>query len=139
MNYSTSKLIIILLFLSAVNTGYAQKIEAEMATLTNGASKTAGGSTSGGYYVSQGEGNLSFSVNIAVDGYYNLYFQMSSPSGFKANNLFVDGSSITFTINQTNIYIRQKVSSFLKLTAGTHKVDITKSWGLKTKLYSKQN
>jgi len=120
-----AKSILIVLLISA-NFAFGQKFEAETATLAGGAAKQASSSASGGYYVAQGEGNLTFNLNFAT---YNIYIQVASPNGYKANNLIVDGTSITFATNQNSNYIKLKAVSFLKLAAGAHKVEITKSWG----------
>jgi len=129
-SFIMQKLILLLiLFLLATASTFSQKFEAEKATLAGGASKVASSSSSGGYYVSQGEGNLTFNLTFPTEGSYNVYIQVASPSSFKANNLAIDGSSVTFSTNQNSNYIRLKVLSFLKLAAGAHKVEITKSWG----------
>jgi mannan endo-1,4-beta-mannosidase len=120
-------ILVILLFIAS--NSFSQKYEAESATLAGGAAKQASSAASGGYYVSQGEGNLTFSLNFATEETYNLYIQVASPSGYKANNLVVDGTSITFATNQNASYIKLKAVSFLKLSAGAHKIEITKSWG----------
>lgn len=123
-----TKSILIVLLISA-NFAFGQKFEAETATLSGGAAKQASSTTSGGYYVAQGEGNLTFNLNFAEAATYNIYIQVAAPNGYKANNLIVDSTSITFATNQNSNYIKLKVVSFLKLAAGAHKVEITKSWG----------
>ncbi len=118
------------LFLLILSVGvFAQKYEAESATLAGGASKLAGSGVSGGYYVAQGEGNLTFNLTFEAEANYNIYIQVASPNGIKSNNLVIDGTSITFSTEQNNSYIRLKVASFVKMTAGLHKIQITKSWG----------
>ncbi|MFA5329719.1 MAG: glycosyl hydrolase [Prolixibacteraceae bacterium] len=107
----------------------AQKYEAESATLAGGATKQANSSVSGGYFVAQGEGNLTFNLTFETEANYNIYIQVASPNGFKANNLVIDGTSITFSTEQNSSYIRLKAASFVKMTAGSHKIQITKSWG----------
>ncbi len=126
MKKSVFSLILLLLF--AAN-GYSLKVEAESAMLAGGSSKVASSAASGGYYVAQGEGSLTFNLSFATEGTYNIYIQVASPSGFKANNFSVDGSSVTFSTDQNSSYIQLKVVSFLKLSAGDHQVKITKSWG----------
>ncbi|MBL7966931.1 MAG: hypothetical protein JNK09_08005 [Prolixibacteraceae bacterium] len=121
--------LIVIIFLFIASTGFGQKYEAESATLAGGASKQASSAASGGYFVAQGEGNLTFNLNFATEATYNIYIQVASPNGYKANNLVVDGTSITFATNQNASYIKLKLVSFLKLAAGPHKVEITKSWG----------
>ncbi|MDP2114863.1 MAG: CBM35 domain-containing protein, partial [Bacteroidota bacterium] len=122
-------LYILTILLSIASTGFAQKFEAESATLSGGAIKTALASASGSYIVEQKEGNLTFNLTFAEEATYNIYIQVASPSGYKANNMVINGSSITFATNQNSNYIKLKVVSFLKLAAGAHKVEITKSWG----------
>lgn len=120
---------ILLLSLMIAAGSFGQKFEAESATLSGGATKVASTTASGGYYVAQGDGNLTFTVNFATEGTYNLYIQVASPNGAKTNNLVIDGSSMTFSTNQNSNYICLKTASYLKLSAGAHKVQITKSWG----------
>lgn len=119
----------IFFLLISVGIAFAQKFEAESATLAGGAAKQANGAASGGYFVSQGEGSLTFNLNFTAEATYNVYIQVAAPNGYKANNFVVDGTSITFATNQNSNYIRLKVISFLKLASGAHKIEITKSWG----------
>jgi len=108
---------------------FAQKYEAESAILACGASKVASSAASGGYYVTQGEGNLTFNITLTEASTFNIYVHVASPNGPKANNLVVDGNSVTFNTNQNGSYIHLKVVSFLKMNSGTHTIQITKSWG----------
>lgn len=125
------KIICFLILSITVSAGsFAQKFEAESATLTGGAVKVASSTESGGYYVSQNGGSLIFNLNIETEGFYHIYIQVASPSGFKTNNLIVDGVSFSFSTDQNSSYIRLKAGSFLKLAAGAHKVQITKNWGM---------
>lgn len=119
----------LLLFLAISAGSFAQKYEAESAILAGGASTVANSATSGGYYVAQGEGNLTFNLNLAEETYYNIYIQVASPNGIKVNNFVVDGNSVIFNTSQNSSYIKLKVISSLKLAAGAHKVQILKSWG----------
>ena len=119
----------LLLFLAIAADSFAQKYEAESATFTGGASKVASSTASGGYYVAQGEGNLTFNLTLTEEASYNIYIHVASPNGYKENNLLVDGNSVTFSASQNSSYIHLKVVSFLKLASGAHKIEITKSWG----------
>lgn len=123
------KLTLILFLLVISFHGFTQKFEAETATLAGGATKQASSAASGGYYVAQGEGNLTFNINFDTEATYNIYIQVASPNGFKANNFVIDGSAVTFSTENNSSYIRLKVVSFQKLAAGAHKIQITKSWG----------
>ncbi|MBV5312371.1 MAG: T9SS type A sorting domain-containing protein [Prolixibacteraceae bacterium] len=122
-------LTILVIFLFIASVGFSQKFEAESATLSGGAIKTALASASGSFIVEQKEGNLTFNLNFATEASYNIYIQVAAPNGYKANNFVVDGTSITFATNQNASYIKLKLVSFVKLAAGAHKIEITKSWG----------
>ncbi len=123
------KIYLFLLCFLITSNVFSQKFEAESAILSGGATKVASSAASGGYYVAQNGGYLSFDINVETEGTYNIYIQVASPAGFKANNFSIDGSSVTFSTDQNANYIRLKVVSFVKLAAGTHKILITKSWG----------
>lgn len=120
---------LLLFFLAITTVGFAQKFEAESAIFAGGAAKQANSAASGGYYVTQGEGNLTFNVTLAEEVSYNIYIHVASPNGYKENNLVVDGNSVTFSTSQNSSYIHLKVVSFLKLASGPHTIQITKSWG----------
>lgn len=110
-------------------TGFSQKYEAESATLAGGATRQASSSASGGFYVTQGEGNLTFDLNFLTEATYHIYIRVAAPNGDKINRLVIDGSSVDFSTPINSNYISLKTVSFLKLAAGAHKVEITKSWG----------
>lgn len=109
--------------------GFGQKYEAESAILAGGATKQASSEASGGYFVDQKEGNLTFNINLEAEDTYNIYIQVAAPYGDKVNRFAIDGSTVDFATPNNPNYIRLKVVSFLKLGAGAHKVEITKSWG----------
>ncbi len=111
------------------NSTQAQKFEAEDATLAGGAEKVANSAVSGGFYVAQQEGQLSWNITIEEEGFYEIYLIAASPSGNKTNTFSIDGASVDFTLAQNSEYISRKVVSSLKLTEGEHKVSIFKSWG----------
>jgi mannan endo-1,4-beta-mannosidase len=108
--------------------GFAQKFEAESATLAGGAAIQADASASGGYFVAQKDGSLSFNITLEA-GSYNIYVSATAPSGNKTNRFWIDGSNIDFSLSQNAAYLRLKVISNLNLKAGAHAVSITKSWG----------
>ena len=107
----------------------AQIFEAENATLTGGAVKLANESFSGGYYVAQNEGNLTLSLTLEEEGFYNIFLYAAAPNGVKTNNFLIDGMGVGFTLSENPNYILLKVVSSLKLKAGQHEVKITKAWG----------
>jgi len=120
---------LLLLLLITGASSFAQKYEAESATLAGGATKVASSKASGGYYVAQGEGNLTFNLNVETEGTYNIYIQVAAANGDKVNRFAIDGTSVDFSTPSNPNYIKLKTVSYLKLAAGTHKVEITKSWG----------
>lgn len=121
--------IILLLFLLTATGSYAQKFEAENATLTDGASKVADSEASGGYYVAQAEGTITFPTNLPADGYYSIHVQVSSPYGNRSGRMTIDGSAIDFSIPQNNHFVRMKVINTLRLTKGIRDIKIIKPWG----------
>ncbi|HEY3371301.1 MAG TPA: glycosyl hydrolase [Prolixibacteraceae bacterium] len=123
------KIYFLFFLLTMAAAGFAQKQEAESATLAGGATKVASSEASGGYYVAQNDGNLTFNVTLAEGASYNIYLQVASPYGIKSNNLVVDGNIISFNTALNASYIHLKVVSFLQLAAGAHTIQITKSWG----------
>jgi mannan endo-1,4-beta-mannosidase len=123
------KYFLLFVCLSMVAGCFGQKFEAESATLSGGATKVASSTESGGYYVAQGEGILTFDLTLIEAASYNIYLQVASPFGIKSNNLVVDGNSVSFNTALNGGYIRLKVISSLKMAAGVHKIQITKSWG----------
>jgi mannan endo-1,4-beta-mannosidase len=123
------KIINLVLILILTINSFAQKFEAESATLAGGATKQANSKASGGFFVAQGEGNLTFNINLPEAGNYNIYIQVAAPNGDKQNRLSVDGSSISFSTPNNVNYIHLKAVSYVKLAAGAHKIEILKSWG----------
>jgi mannan endo-1,4-beta-mannosidase len=107
----------------------AQIFEAENATLTGGAEKIADENASGGFYVAQKEGHLSWEIELQEEAFYTIYIHASAPSGGKTNTFSVNNAQIDFRLNQTSEFITQKVISSMKLAAGNHSVKIVKSWG----------
>ncbi len=121
-----------LLTVLLISTGFllsAQIFEAENATLAGGAEKIANSKSSGGFYVAQNEGNLTFDLSIAEEGFYNISVFAAAPGGNKINKFSIDGMSVDFSILLNTNYVFQQVVSSLKLKQGNHQVKIIKSWG----------
>jgi mannan endo-1,4-beta-mannosidase len=123
---STLIFILILLFSGQI---WAQRFEAENATLAGGAKKVSNNAASGGYYVAQEEGNLTFSVSLTEESFYNIYVRVASPHGPKINVFSINDQQVEFSTQENSQYISLKVVSSFKLSAGEHSVKITKSWG----------
>jgi len=107
---------------------YAQKYEAENAALTGGATKQACAGCSGGFFVAQGDGTLTFNVAILQEGFYDISIRASSTGGSKINKFGIDNNILDFSVSETQ-YATLKLVGAQKLDAGQHQVKITKSWG----------
>lgn len=129
MNKILPALLCICLLLLLLNPLWAQKLEAEEATLSNGAAIQECTSCSGGQMVAQGEGTLSFSISIPEEAFYNIYLRAASPSGNKTNKFSINGNSLDFTLSQNSQYTTHKLISAQKLPAGQLQAQILKSWG----------
>ncbi|WP_347158403.1 glycosyl hydrolase [Pontibacter chitinilyticus] len=108
---------------------FAQKYEAENATLAEGAAKQACGTCSGGYYVAQSEGSLTFDVTLPEAGFYNIYIQVAAPGGDKVNTFEIGGNTLDFSVKKCDQYSMLQLVSAQKLPAGKLQAKITKSWG----------
>ncbi|MCC9137597.1 glycosyl hydrolase [Pontibacter silvestris] len=124
----TKLLFILLPFFFALQ-GFGQRYEAENAILSDGASEEACTACSGGFSVTQGEGNLQFNISLTEEAFYNIYIVASSPGGEKTNIISVDDTSADFQLVQNSEYTRHKVVNTYKLAAGDHVIEIKKSWG----------
>lgn len=108
---------------------FAQRFEAEDAALAGGAQKVAGGNASGGYYVAQEEGSLTFNINLEAEGFYNILLHAASPHGEKSNVLEINGASLKFVLAGSSQFKTFQLVSTLKLPAGKHQLRILKDWG----------
>jgi len=103
--------------------------EAENATLTGDAIiSTAQSGYSGTGYVNTNTGNVTFTVQVAETGYYDVYLNYIS-SAEKVNYLYVDGvqaAELSFVAASSWTELK---AVMLKLTAGSHTISIVKSWG----------
>ena len=116
-------------FTTSGSTTTAGTYEAEKATLSGDAAvaSTIAGYTGTGY-VNTNAGNVSFTIQAAETGYYDVYLNYIS-SAEKINYLYVDGvqaAEITFPVVTSWTEIK---AAMLKLTAGSHTISIVKSWG----------
>lgn len=107
---------------------YGQRFEAENAILSGGATKHNSQARSGGQYVAQNEGSLTWNISIAADGFFNVIVNAAAPNGNKINVFSIDDNTLDFPATVTD-FTSIRVGSALKLTAGSHSVKISKSWG----------
>jgi mannan endo-1,4-beta-mannosidase len=121
-------LFFLILFSISACKGFSQKFEAESATL-GGATKIENPTASGGYFVAQNAGILSFTVTLETASAYTIYIQVSSSSENAVDNISVDGTSTSFSVRKDTAFFHQKVIENMKLSAGQHKIVISKAWG----------
>ena len=104
--------------------------EAENAILTADASvgTSLTGFTGTGFVNTNG-GNVTFSIQTAQTGYYDVMLRYSTSNSKKSNDLYVDGNKvITLDFSAVSSWTTLAAGR-LKLTAGTHTLSIVKNWG----------
>lgn len=123
-----------LLFLSCYGVMAADRYEAENAipaedhkvvTVTEA-------SASNGAYVQMKDGDLSFSVTMATEGFYilYLYYQQANDSKGKIQNLAVNGTLVgQISFPYAKGFTVLKAASKVKLSAGSNTIEIKNSWG----------
>lgn len=104
--------------------------EAEKAAISGDAAiATALSGYSGAGYVNTNTGNVTFTVQAATAGYYDLSFRYSTSGSEKINDLYVDGTKLaSLTFNAVNVWTTLSAGK-VKLSAGAHTIAIIKSWG----------
>jgi mannan endo-1,4-beta-mannosidase len=127
-NFSKS---ITLAFKTAIAAVPAGKIfEAENAQLTNGAAiETSIANFSGSGYVNTNAGDISFSIPIDEDGYYDVDLRFAAIYSEKTNSIFVDNqkfASLLFPFQSNWGTIKAGKFYFKK---GLHIISIIKDWG----------
>lgn len=109
---------------------HAQRIEAENAALAGGAKEMTGASQSGGLYVAQNNGSLTFYFNTSEEAYFNIYLSAAAAtSGAKTNVLKSGEIQLSFVTSSTT-FAEQKVVAGLKLPAGLNALEIQKNNGM---------
>ncbi len=107
----------------------AQKYEAENATLSGGATRQTCASCSGGFFVAQGEGKLTFDINIPETAFYNISIRAAAPNGEKTNIIAVNSHTSDFYLARQTQYATFKLVNTVKLNPGRNIIEIRKSWG----------
>ncbi|MBO9699969.1 MAG: hypothetical protein J7604_07145 [Sporocytophaga sp.] len=122
--------------LEEVQPQFSAKLEAEDGTLTplaNGAEVITCASCSGGKVVSTKDSGFKIDALISKASNYNIYLMVASPNGNKTNTLTLDPGttnalSVDFSTTDAG-YVKIKVVSNQKLTAGAHVIEVSKNWG----------
>ena len=120
-----------LLMLSAAAAEEALVYEAEDAARTGAIAVTADRDASGGKVVGRFEGpadTVTFTVTVPADGLYDLTFTSKGIGGGKYNNVLVDGQD-EGQFRCTGTTFEADALRGILLTAGTHEITITPSWG----------
>lgn len=110
------------LIVEAETTALAGKLKVE---------NSKAGYTGDGYLVGiEGPDDIvTFTITVPGDGAYDLNFISASFSGaFKENNILVDGEMIGVAKVESEEFVDSKLER-IYLTAGEHKVQMSKSWG----------
>jgi mannan endo-1,4-beta-mannosidase len=104
--------------------------EAEKAAISGDAAlATTLAGYSGTGYVNTNTGNVTFAVQVARAGYYDLSFRYSTSGSEKINDLYVDGTKLaSLTFNAVNVWTTLSAGK-VKLSAGQHTIAIIKNWG----------
>jgi mannan endo-1,4-beta-mannosidase len=115
---------------SAFSSATAQKIEAENGALAGGAVEVSSAAQSGGMYVKQNNGSLTFHFNTTTDAFLDIYIQASTATaGAKTNILKVDDITANFTISSTS-FEEKRVLIGIRLPEGLHAIEIQKNAGM---------
>jgi mannan endo-1,4-beta-mannosidase len=121
---------VIFIAVSAFSSATAQKIEAENGALAGGAVEVISATQSGGMYVKQNNGSLTFHFNTTSDAFLNIYIQAAAATaGSKTNILKVDEVTANFTIASTT-FEENRILIGLRLSAGLHTIEVQKTAGM---------
>jgi mannan endo-1,4-beta-mannosidase len=108
----------------------AQQIEAENAVLAGGAKEVSGPPQSGGLYVAQNNGTLTFYFNASQESFFNIYLNAAAASAGSKTNVLKSGDvSVNFTISSTS-FEETRIVTGLKLPAGLNSIEIQKNAGM---------
>src|SRR5688572_1899128 len=104
---------LLVIFSMFVLTSYGQRYEAENAVLSGGAIKQTSATRSGGQYVSQNEGTLTFNLSLSAEGFFNIIINAAAPGGNKINIFYVNENTVDFSTTTID-YSSVKVVTGLK-------------------------
>lgn len=115
----------------AVDAADSTLYEAENAVMEGGLRTEDDADASGGKVAGVFDGDndkLIFTVDISTDGTYDLAFASKGIGGEKTNNVLVDGNFAGNIVSTPDSYAEAVLKGVL-LSAGTHEIAVTKSWG----------
>ena len=109
-----------------------KRYEAEDGRLSGGAKvESSKNGYSGSGYVAglENDGDsCTFLIDVIQEGFYDLGFITASQSGYKENNVLVDGDMIGTIVSEASDFSTSTVERTY-LTTGEHEVAVSKSWG----------
>lgn len=116
---------------NAETTSTPVRYEAETATLAGTEVKTGTDFSNGGCvdgFDTAGDA-VTFNVNVAQAGRYNIIIGYATPYGQKNNTLMVNGSVISDCVFPASTTVQQLTVNNISLKAGANTVAIVNSWG----------
>lgn len=111
---------------------FISKIEAETGMASNGASIDASADQ---FFIDlKGAGSITWTVDVAAAGTYDMGFQIRSPFGQKKQRLYVNGTEVPGAdggeaLDYSEATWGEVLVSGVELAAGTNTVAVTPSWG----------
>lgn len=110
---------------------FSETYEAENGKLSNDISIITSAGASGGKTVGKFENDRSYcqiSIDVPSDGIYDIVIRSMGIGSPKENDLYVDGKKVG-SFSSTADKLTDHAVSAVSLTAGSHRLRVTKSWG----------
>lgn len=130
MKFSKLGMLWIAVFVIAFSSLPAQRMEAENALLAAGAKEMTGAAQSGGLYVAQNNGTLTFYFNTSQEAYFDIYLNAATASAGEKLNEFKSGEIVMNFVTTSNSFVEQKLVTGIKLPAGLNSIEIRKNSGM---------
>ena len=110
---------------------FSKTYEAEDSSFSNDISVITSAGASGGKTVGKFENDRSYcqiSIDVPSDGIYDIVIRSMGIGSPKENDLYVDGKKVG-SFSSTADKLTDYAVSAVSLTAGSHRLRVTKSWG----------
>lgn len=110
---------------------FSKTYEAENSSFSNDISVITSAGASGGKTVGKFENDRSYcqiSIDVPSDGIYDIVIRSMGIGSPKENDLYVDGKKVG-SFSSTADKLTDYAVSAVSLTAGSHRLRVTKSWG----------
>lgn len=126
-NYTKTRLIAALLCCFNILAWSQTTYQAENGTLTNGVSKATYLNTSVAHM--QASGSVKIIANVTQKGFYKLVMTVSTPSGSKDQDLYLNGTKISTLKFPANTAFFDFNAGNLLLNSGNNTIEVAASWG----------